>query len=411
MVKKICIVTTRHISYNPRVLKEADALQGHGYEVVVVTINNHRLLRQFDEALMRSRTWKLRTVDYRKELPQEKKRWLFLSLQQKLFNYLSMITLRGGIAERASERAYDKLLDLAMHEKADLYIAHHAEALGVAYTAAKANGSHLGFDAEDFHTGMNESARASRQETLISYLEKKYLSSCHFTTAASKGIAEAYRDKYGISQPEVILNVFPFERLPAGVVNNPVKFYWYSQVIGPNRGLELLLEAAGLVRMPFEIHLRGSLYSDDYRRQLEEKAEKSGIRQQLFFHEPIVAEEIIRDGHHFDVGIALESDITINRNICVTNKVFSYLMSGLAIVGTDTYGQKDIFSHFPRAVRICRMNNAGELAAAMQFYISHPDELKAAKAAAAHAAGEQFNWEKESAKLLACIDQVLNHVN
>jgi glycosyltransferase involved in cell wall biosynthesis len=405
-VKKICIVTTRHISYNPRVLKEADALQRAGYEVAVVAINHHAQMRRFDEELMQSRHWRLCTVNYRKEVPEEKKRWILLGIKQRLFDKLSLITPRWGFAERAKERAFDQLLTLAKRERADLYIAHHAEALGIAHAAAGTHNAFMGFDAEDFHTGMNESGTPGREEALVAYLERKYLPQCDYITAASKGIAEAYRDKYGVSQPEVVLNVFPFEKPETDRVNEPVRFYWYSQVIGPNRGLELLLQAAGQVRMPFEIHLRGSMHSDAFRAQLEEITRAAGIAGQVFFHEPILAEQIIRDGSHFDVGIALESDISVNRNICVTNKVFSYLMSGLAIIGTDTYGQKDIFTEFPGAVRICRMNNAEDLTRAMQFYISHPQELLKARAAAAALAAQKFNWEKESKVLLDRISKV-----
>ena len=259
-MKKICIVTTRHISYNPRVLKEADTFQAAGYLVTVVTVNNHEEQRRFDEELMRSRDWKLSTVDFRRTASRERQRWLRLSIKQKFFRALSTMTFRYGVAERAVEKSFDRLVALAAAEKADLYIAHHAEALGVGYRAALRHKVPFGFDAEDFHTGMNESGSGS--SPMIAFLEAKYLPHARYLTAASSGIAAAYQDKYGVRLPCVILNVFSREDLVATPVHQPVRFYWYSQVIGPNRGLELLMNAAGLVRTTdpaFEIHLRGSL--------------------------------------------------------------------------------------------------------------------------------------------------------
>src|SRR6185503_16392202 len=88
---------------------------------------------------------------------EEKWKWLFFAMRQRIFLLLSRITYKFGIAERAMERAFDGLVDLACREKADLYIAHHAEALGAGYKAAHRNKAVFGFDAEDFHTGMNES--------------------------------------------------------------------------------------------------------------------------------------------------------------------------------------------------------------------------------------------------------------
>lgn len=407
-MKKICIVTTHHISYNPRVLKEADALHGRGYTVSVVTVNNHCDQNRFDKELMQTRKWRLVTVDFRKDVPAERRYWLFLSLQQKLFTVLSGFTFRFGIAERAAQRGFNALKKLAVGQKADFYIAHHAEALAIASQAADANGVGFGFDAEDFHTGMNESSQPSKSEALIAYLEKKYLPWCKHFTAASKGIGEAYARKYGVPFNTTILNVFPKENIRVKGVHQPVRFYWYSQVIGPNRSLETLLEAAARIQAPFELHLRGSFHSAEYRAELESLSTRLNLRERLFFHPPILAENIIKDAAQFDIGLALESDISFNRNICVTNKIFSYLMSGLAIVGTDTNGQKDIFDQFSDAVCICRKNDAGDLARAMQHFLSHPELLAAAKQAARKAAEERFNWETEAKVLLDDFERNLN---
>ena len=418
-MKKICIVTTRHISYNPRVLKEADALDAAGYAVVVVTIRNDATQSAFDEELMAGRKWKLRTVNFRKDDAGERWFWLYLSVRQRVFLLLSTVSLRWGIAERAAEKAFDGLLRLARSERADLYIAHHAEALGAACIAAGHNRARFGFDAEDFHTGMEDMDAASKR--MIGYLEGKYIPRCQYLTAASKGIAEAYRDKYKVGMPLVILNVFPAEHLPVRAPGKPVRFYWYSQVIGPNRGIELLLDAATRIStrrdggkgdgqeggQGFEIHLRGRIASEGYLNELRNKYEGSGFWDRITFHEPILAAELIGDANQFDVGLALESDVSFNRNICVTNKVFSYLMSRLFIVGTETYGQKDIFNQFPNAVRSCRMNDPEDLADAMLFCINSGTALLAGKTAAGIAAEKMFNWENESAKLRTYAEKIL----
>jgi glycosyltransferase involved in cell wall biosynthesis len=404
-MKKICIVTTRHISYNPRVLKEADALHSAGHEVIVVAINNNERQAAFDEALMRVREWKLRTVNFRKGPQKERGRWLFMSVGQRLFSRLTTISLRAGIAERAVEKAFDGLLRLAAAERADLYIAHHAESLGVAYRAARRSNARLGFDEEDFHTGMNDPD--AEHNRIIEWLERKYLPFCGHLTAASKGIAEAYRDKYGIPLGEVILNVFPLEELPVRPPGSPIKFYWYSQVIGPNRGLEQLIDAASRITQPFEIHLRGSLYSEEYKNDLRRRC-GSGLWERIHLHEPILAANLIGDANQFDVGLALETDSSINANAAVANKIFAYLMARVFVIGTDTYGQKDIFNHFPDAVRVCRMHDPEDLADAMRSCITNPAAVWEGKRAAGRAAECCFNWEQESAKLRVQVAKILH---
>ena len=404
-MKKICIVTTRHISYNPRVLKEADTLHSLGYRVTVVTINNHATQSGFDDELMRSRQWTLKTVNFRKTVPSEKRRWFRLSLRQRFYHLLSHITLRFGIAERTAEKAFDELAFFATNEHADFYIAHHAEALGAASIAAAANHTGFGFDAEDFHTGMEDMSPA--YYSLITFLEQKYLPRCQYLTAAADGIAAAYADKYGVKTPVTILNVFPKEETQQKPAHSPVRFYWYSQVIGPKRGLEMLLEAAGLVPEPFELHLRGSWHSDNYKRDLEKLAAECGCAEKLFFHDPILAKDIIADAANYDVGLALELDVSVNKYLAVSNKLFSYLMSGLALIMTDTDGQKNIYARFPAAGRLCRMNDTESLAGAMRFFIEDAGRLMAAKKAAREAAETRFNWENESATLLENIKHCL----
>src|SRR6185312_10166989 len=359
----------------------------------------------FDDELMKGRGWSLRTVRFTRE--RERSYWLYLSLKQRLFGLVAGRLHRFGVAERAAEKAFGPLAALAEGVTADLYIAHHAEALGAAARAARKHGALLGFDAEDFHTGMNETGTVSAADRLVAFLEAKYLPRCDYMTAASKGIADAYREKYGLRPPGVILNVFPLEQLPVRTPRDPVKFYWYSQVIGPHRGIELLLDAASRIELPFEIHLRG-LCSPEYKEKLDQLCRKSGLSDRVFLHEPILAARLIADANQFDVGLALESNVSINRNICVTNKVFSYLMSRLFIIGTDTAGQKDIFTHFPGAVRICRMEDPEDLADAMRSCITGRISVIEGKKAADDAVNRCFNWDRESAKLQDMIHNVLH---
>lgn len=220
----------------------------------------------FDTELMRTRSWQLKTVDFRKDVSTEKTKWLLFSIVQKIYSFLARFSFDFGIAERASLKGFQGLSKLAKEVKADFYMVHHAEALAIGFKAARFHKSTLGFDAEDFHSGMNESGQFSKEEKLIAYLERKYLPHYSYLTAASKGIGDAYINSYGIKNSEVILNVFPKEEVFQKKIDwPPVRFYWYSQTIGPNRSLETLLKAAAKVNEPFELHLRGSFHNDAYK--------------------------------------------------------------------------------------------------------------------------------------------------
>ncbi len=450
---KICIVTFRHISYNPRVVKEADTLTFIGHDVSVVTVCNNSAQTILDDVIMASRTWRLLTIKSRKQGDIEMFRWLLTGIRQRLFvNYLSSITLECGVAERAQGREYPELRRIACSVKADFYIAHHAECLGAAYAAAKQHNARFAFDAEDFHSGMfassmsdslpnelkikklleqSERQHKCAEQKRIEYLERKYLPLCDYITAASDGIGEAYAIKYNLPLPTTILNVFPLETLSVRTdepvdgakdfihhspftihdpqtlkskIENlkPKKLYWYSQVIGPGRGLEEAVEALALLQHPCELHLRGTS-SEPFVTELTRLATKLGVQDRLFFYPPCSPDDLIAEAAQYDIGLALENTVEMNRLICVTNKIFTYMNAGLAIIATDTIGQRGIMAQAPDVGLLCRMNDAESLAAAINCLLESPELFVKCRLASRRAAEERFNWEVESGVVVGLI--------
>src|SRR5690606_4277178 len=149
---------------------------------------------------MANRKWELQTVNFRKNEKLEKRKWIKLSIYNKLFKYLQKVSLKGGIAERGLNKAYGDLKVLAIEQHADLYISHHPETLAIGYFAALKNNSKWGFDAEDFHSGMFELNANKEEIKAISFLESKYLPYAEYITAASKGIGDEYKKKYSLNK-------------------------------------------------------------------------------------------------------------------------------------------------------------------------------------------------------------------
>jgi len=425
-----------HVSYNPRVVKEADALSAAGHEVTVVTVCNNRDQALLDKGVMAKRTWQLLTVNCRKQGLVERWRWLRFALRQRFHTILlESLTPRLGIAERALCREYPELHALARSVPADLYIAHHAGTLGAAWSASHRHGGRFAFDAEDFHSQMfnapamsildghgsvrqllaaSEDQPKNAEQRRIEYLERKYLRRCDYITAASDGIGEAYAIKYGLQRPTTILNVFPLEPDSGRLVDlhdslgaelsavAPIRLYWYSQVIGPGRGLEEAVTALSLLRVPCELHLRGSAQAD-FVEKLLSLASRLGVLDRVRLHPPCPPDSLIEAASCNDIGLTLENGVELNRLLCVTNKLFTYMNAGLAIVATDTPGQRDIMNQAPEAGRLCRMNDAVSLADAITQLLEGPQDLRRAQWASRAAAEARFNWEMESKKLLELV--------
>ncbi len=209
--RRICLVTPGHLSTNPRLVKEADALMAAGHEVSIVSA---RFIPWADAAdgEFENRPWRIRKVAFGPMAGRA--RHVIQSLRRRAG--LLAYKIFGLCPELAFHPVIPALTRAARAAKADLYIAHNLAALPAAYRAAKRHGAKLGFDAEDFHSGeLNDTPENALRIRLTRELEQRYLPHCDYLTAASPGIAKAYADTYGVQLPTVILNVFPKADAPA----------------------------------------------------------------------------------------------------------------------------------------------------------------------------------------------------
>src|SRR4029077_16230476 len=120
-----------------------------------------------------------------------------------------------------------------------------------------------------------------------------------------------------------------------------LKLYWFSQTIGPGRGLEDAVEAMGRAGIPGELHLRGRAIPE-YLEGLRGKPAVSAPSLALVHHPPAPPDAMVQLGQRFDVGLALEPGFSQNNRLAVSNKALTYVLSGLAVAITDTPGQRPL---------------------------------------------------------------------
>jgi glycosyltransferase involved in cell wall biosynthesis len=411
--KKICLVTTAHLSYNPRLLKEADALDAAGYAVRVVALNVEAAKAAFDERLMRSRAWRLERLNARRD--EGSGRWLLAAVRQRIWQVLFRRTGLG--LERAYSRYHSELCRLAAREPADLFIAHNLPALPAAAFAANRWTARLGFDAEDFHRGevpANDPGQALWRRLTVA-VEEKYLPRCDHLTAASDGIAEAYARTLGVRRPVTVLNVFPLSerngRLPLQELSlerrrGVVSLYWYSQVIGADRGLDDALRALATLRSDVHLHLRGDWAAGSEAR-FRERIRQLGIGGRVHILAPVPPEELVERAAQHDVGLALEMGHTENRRVAVTNKLLLYFLAGLAVVASDVPAQRAILESAPGAGFLYPPGDADQLAFGLQKWLNDPHSLEAAKKRSRQHGETRFCWERERVKLIEAVGRVL----
>lgn len=408
---RIAILTASHFCHNPRVIKEATALARSGFEVEILGAVTEVDLKERDEALLKDLPITFTPVidlvssSLSSRAAGEAVRAKY-KVARSIFQWtgLSSRTLLG-IAAGALCRAVQRTA-------ADLYIAHLEPSLAAAKELLS-SGSRVAMDMEDWHSeDLLPEARRERPVGLLAELEREVLSKCLYSTCPSQAMSAAIAEAYSCPSPIVIYNAFPWsarsvtdrqwlDRKYRGVPS----IHWYSQTIGPGRGLEDLFGALPALQYETEIHLRGRPVQG-FDAWLSSRI-PARLRDRVFVHGLVCNESLLSRIQEHDIGFAGEMQYCRSRDLTVTNKMLEYMQAGLAVVASDTAGQREVARQAGGAVLLYPSGDCASLAESLNALLGSPERLQVAKAAALRAAHETFCWERQEGVFLEAVMNAL----
>jgi len=400
-VARILILIGSHLCTAPRPQKEAAALAAAGHEVTVAGGWRDGRFASWDQLAAADAPYRFVPVaDLRPGLPAARLRRLVARLR----GYLARrrFARRGVFAPELLGPFARTQLRLARAFGADLTIVHAEGGLWAADRLRQC-GRRVGVDFEDwFSHDLLPGDRVHRPVAVLEQLETVLLRSCPYTVTASRCLAEALADSCQAPAPAVVYNTFPeaprdgrwSDRIDPAVPS----LHWFSQTIGPGRGLEQLCQALARVRHPCQVFLRGDLPAryQDWWARIAPPARPSPVRLLALVPNGELASRIA--GH--DIGFSLEEPLCANRELTAGNKLFQYLQAGLAVITTDTRGQREVAARAPAACAVVPSADPAPLAAAIDGLLADPGKLAAAKAAARRAYETVFSWEAQRRVIL-----------
>jgi glycosyltransferase involved in cell wall biosynthesis len=407
--QKVVLITSGQPALNPRLVKEADSLAAANYEVTVIYAYWNDWGDEFNKKLLLTKKWKSVCagghpvenpfVYFTSKFIYRLAKWGFTKWKLNL------------LAEIAVARAAWFLTQQAKKHEADLYIGHNLGALPATVKAARKYKAKCGFDCEDFHRQEISDDINSGPYKTAKCLEDKYFKELDYLTTSSPQITAAYEQLYPYKKPLTILNVFPksipTQQRPFNSCG-PVKLFWFSQTLGTNRGLDEIAKALKYLDSPdFELHLLGYMPENKQKEFTDEML--SGI-DNVFFHQPIPPDELIDFAVQFDIGLAVENKTPVNRDICLTNKLFTYLEAGLAIIASNTTAQSGFLNENPRVGKIYQRENIQSLVDILSGYHSDRKLLYETGEAALKLGREELNWENERGKFLGLVADTLRKI-
>lgn len=397
---KILILTGAHLCTAPRPQKEAAALATAGHDVMVRGFWFDPVLVERDCLLLKDAKFGFAPIlDFR---PQRR----FSNLKVRLQGRFAREQYRrfGRFSPALLGYGAKAMLKVAHQARADLTIVHSEAGLWVGNRLLD-EGFRVGVDFEDwFSEDLPESARRSRPIAQLKALEKRLIRDCQYCLTTSHAMAEAMAEAYQAPKPTVIYNSFPQaeqDRIDGEIRDRKnleiPSIHWFSQTIGPGRGLEILFQALPYLSQPAEIYLRGN-YPDSSRQWLESLIPQMW-RQRVTVCSTVPNAELLSRIAEHDIGLALETNDIRSRDLTVTNKLFQYLQAGLAVVATDTAGQREILSQTSADGHLISDRSPEVLAKVINALVANSEALNLFKKRALEAASHHA-WEKSKVSLL-----------
>ena len=289
---------------NPRLWKEACSLAQAGNEIVILTMWTSAEKKMKDLLLIRQSNIEYKAainlipgeihflrrfyLRLRSRISREIKRWL---------NKDSVWCL--GYAPKSMIRH-------ALQENADLYIAHTEYGLAIGKDLLNKGGK-VAFDIEDWYS--NDYLVPERPVVLLRNLEKVALEKGVYCSCPSQSMATALQKAYPEGKTCSGDIQWIFSKRKCTIIQfNPAympSLVWFSQTIGPGRGLETIIQALTHLNTKVELHLIGEC-SEAYKQKLNSLFPFSNGHK-LIIHAAVKHHELTYDSSRHNIGLAIEN--------------------------------------------------------------------------------------------------------
>jgi glycogen synthase len=282
----------------------------------------------------------------------------------------------------------------------DVIICNDWNTLPIGAAVKRRLGARLVYDSHEFATRehiQNWKWRLVSHRS-VAAVEARGIRHADLVITVSDGIAAGLASLYGLGEkPLVIRNMPDFLSTVPRPSRIPLKVLFHG-LVRAERGLEELVDS--MPAWTFDGHLVIRGYGpQDYVANLRRRAEARGVANRVTFAPRVPPDRLIAEAQSADIGYLALPGTTDHYEFALPNKLFEYLMAGLAVLAT------------PRAeiAAVLRETGAGCLAEltpqALAECLNGLDRgaIDGMRAAALEAA-KRFNWQREKSRLVEAID-------
>lgn len=302
-----------------------------------------------------------------------------------------------------------RMVDVALAVKPDICHCNDLDTLPAGYwTKMRLSGRpRLVYDAHELWTEQHSPSAAREGHTdawfeLFDDLQVALAPHVDAVVTVNPSLALVLQSRLGCGPPTVVWNCSSFEEAPRmdGVLRKKAAgrkiVLMQGGLIPMDRGLHELIDAAPLLRDALLV-FRGS---GEARPALERHVAERGLEHHVCFVDPVPLARVVQSAAEADIGVIPYKPTSVNNLLCSPNKLFEYMMAGLALGVSD----------LPELRRVVVGTGAGvlfnpcvpeDIAACLNELLTDDARLERCRANSRRAAREIYNWEAQSTSLLA----------
>ena len=412
---RIAMFVYGDVTHDSRVLREAGSLAAAGHDVTV-------LARPADVTGRHgSREMRDGFAIVRFPVPDEWRRpWRVLGLPARLAVRLvdrlqpgaaGEATLAWLVVWRFAILGWARAA-AAVAPVSDVYHGHDLSGLPAALAARRRHGGRVVYDAHEIflESGLNV-ARPGWLRRRFARRERAWIRETSAVLTVNEALATELARRYDVPRIVAVHNCPPRWQSPAEPDGRlraaigcppgaPIALYHGS--FAPHRGLEQL--AAALLEPGMELVHAAYLGFGTLRGRLEAMALEERFGGRLHVLEPVPPDAVVGWVSGADVDVMALQPSTLNHVLSTPNKLFESLAAGVPVVASDFPGLRSIIIGDPDGPlgEVCDPADPAAIAAAIRRIVELParaaGDLRRRCLTAAH---ERWNWETESARLVA----------
>ena len=402
MKSKVLILVQNEIKNDPRVYKTASTTSSLGHEVIVLCIseegNEKEKIEDIEVVRIRRKKLSNKVKSKKKDMPMSDQTIL---KKEKIFRVNDLKFLIKFFITNV------QLILKGRNYKSSIYYANDLDTLLAASILSKLNRGKLIYDSHELYNEQFINTSIFLKKAL-EIIERSLIRRSDAVITVNDSIAEILSNRYNIPLPTTLLNCPNYKEVvkrKRQEVSNHVKLVYVGKYI-PGRGIEEIIQSMKYIENGI-LFLRGfgSLEST-----LIGMVKKEKLQDKVKFLEPVPMTEIVNSLADFDIGIVPYKPVSLNNKLATPNKIFEYMMAGLAISSSD----------MPELRNIVLSNNLGtvfdpesieSISNAINKLIQNNSELEKMRNNSKRSSKEVYNWEAQSKKLVHIFNDLLDGGN